>query len=127
MCAQKLGMLELRTQEMRADAQDIGRSITNYLSQSCNNSVSYMQEGVRRICQSWVESRRMQKDLDSSEFGPAWQASKKMGFDHALESFKQIADTAKALGYAEDAAKAVEHIAKFEEVFANPIEELDKY
>ena len=69
----------------------------------------------------------MQKDFDSSEFGPAWQAIKKSGFDHALESFKQIADKAKALGYAADAAKAEEQMAKFEEVFANPTEELKKY
>ena len=46
---------------------------------------------------------------------------------HALESFKQVADKARALGYAEDAAKAEEQIAKFEVFVANPIEELDKY
>ena len=125
--AQKLKFLELRAQEMRADASDIGRSITTYLCESSAMSVAYLQEGVRRIAKSWVESRRVNKDLDPAEFEAAWNQIKKSGFQHAIDSYKEFAAKFRALNKVADAETTEEQIAKFEEVFANPTEELEKY
>ena len=75
MSASKLTMLELRTQEQRGDDTDTGRDLTNYLTACASETVDYLCEGVKRRCQTWVETRKMNKDLDPSEFAAAWGKS----------------------------------------------------
>ena len=120
-------MIELREQEMRGGSSDVGRSITTYLMGAACQSSQYLKEGVRRIAQAWVESRRMHKDLESSEFQAAWNKIKVSGFSHAYESLQEMANKARALGFHEDCQKVEQQEAKFREVFENPTEELDQY
>jgi len=127
MCFEKVAFIELREQENRADSADVGRSITTYLMSYLDYSSTYLKEGVRRIAQTWVESRKMHKDLDSWEFQAAWEKIRKAGFEHAFESCAKMASQATALGFTEDATKMEDNLAKLHEVFENPTEQLHSY
>ena len=127
MTSTKLAMLELRSQEQRSDSSDVSRSVTNYLNSCAHESLEYLQEGLRRIAQSWVESRKMHKDLESSEFDAAWAKIKQTGFEHAFEQFATAASKARKLGYYDEATIKEAQVAKFHEVLKKPIEKLDQY
>ena len=96
--ATKLSFIELREQENRADSSDISRSITSYSMSYQDYSSTYLKEGVRRIAQAWVESRKVHKDLDSSECQTAWDKIRNAGFEHAFQSLSGMASQATLLG-----------------------------
>ena len=127
MVATKLSFIELREQENRADSSDVARSITTYLMSYQDYSCTYLKEGVRRIAQAWVESRKIHKDIDSSEFQTAWDKIRNSGFQHAIESLSEMATQATLHGLTEDTTKIVNNLTKLHEVQENPMEELHTY
>ena len=127
MSAEKLRMIELREQESRGDTSDSSRGITTYLLSCATETVAYLQEGVRRKAQSWVETRRMLKDLEPAELQAAWEKIREQGFSHAIAAKVEEAKKAKEYGYLKDATVADEQIAKFSQVQSNPTEVLEEY
>ena len=125
--ATKLAFIELREQEMRADKTDVARSITTYLMSCQDNSSTYLKEEVRRIAQAWVESRKIHKDIDSSQFHTVWNQIKASGFQHAIDSCTEMATEASAHGFTQDATKIGHIMAKFLEVRDNGTEQLQSY
>ena len=89
MAATKLGMIEFRQQTQRAADNDTGRDLTNYLVGCIEESVSYLVCGVVRRAKAWMETRRQAKDLDPSEYEPAWAKLKLEAFDHAKSSLQK--------------------------------------
>ena len=77
--------------------------------------------------QTWVETRKINKDLKEEELDPAWAKIKKEGFEHAFEQVKSWIATSKALGNKADAENAEEIEKKFQQVFDNPTEKLNLY
>ena len=118
----KLTSIELRAQEDRSDQMDSCRNITVYLNDFPNYSDEYLIEGVRRKAQSWVETRKMKKDMESSEFEAAWEHFRQQGFEHAYETQKGLAAQAREMGLFADAKKAEEKLKKFKKVFHSAAE-----
>ena len=77
--------------------------------------------------EAWVESRRIQKDVEEVEFLAAWEKVRKSGFEHAWDSLKEELAKARDMGYSRDAQVFEAQITKLRQVFANPTEELEKY
>jgi len=125
--ATKLSFLELREQENRADSTDIARSITTYLISCQDYSANYLKEGVRRIAQTWVESRKIHKDIDPSQFQTAWDSIKISGFQHAMDSLAEMATKATLNNLPQDSLQLNNNITKFGDVLANPTEQLQQY
>ena len=125
--ATKLSFIELREQEHRAGSSDTSRSITTYLMSCQNYSSTYLKEGVRRIAQAWVESRKIHKDIDSSQFQTAWDKIKNAGFTHALESLSEMATQATLHSLPEDNKHLCNIMSKFQDVLENPTEQLHEY
>ena len=110
--ATKLSFIDLREQENRADSSDTSRSITRYLMSCPNYSATYLKEGVRRIAQAWVESRKIHKDIESSKFQTAWDKIRNSGFQHAIESLSEMATQATLHGLTEDTTKICKQLDK---------------
>ena len=125
----KLTSIELRAQEDRSDQMDSCRNITVYLNDFQNYSDEYLIEGVRRKAKTWVETRKMKKDMESHEFESAWEHIRQQGFEHAYETQKSLAAQAKVMGLFADAKKAEARLKKFKKVFHNAAEvgNLEKY
>ena len=121
--ADKLAKIELRAQEDRGDESDSSRAITTYLLKHgdfCNED--YIKEGVRRLAKSWLESRKIQKDLPQRAFHAAWDGIRQQGFHHAYQHFQDVATKARTLGYFSDAGVAEEVEKKLRNVYADPAE-----
>ena len=118
----------VRTQEER-DQMDSCRYLTNFLNECTDRDVDYLIEGVRRLAQSWVENRKIAKDMESSEFEAAWETIRKEGFWHAFQTQKSLAEQARKLGLDQDVQKAEKTEKKLRNVFRKAIEvgQLDKY
>ena len=123
----KLSHLEKRKMEERADDMDTGRTLTNYLKEFCSCSVEYVQEGVRRQCQSWVESRKRNKDLEESEFGAAWEKIRDMAFVIAKVWFEEEILKAEKNNYTEDLVRNKELLKRLEHVRTHPVEKVEDY
>ena len=119
----------VRKQEKRGDQMDSCRNLTNFLNHSQDHDVDYLIEGVRRLAHSWVDSRKIAKDMESSEFEAAWETIRKEGFWHAFQTQKSLAEQARKLGLDQDVQKAEKTEKKFRNVFSKAIEvgQLDKY
>ena len=122
MIVSKLSRIELRAQENRGDQMDSCRNITVYLNDFQNHNLEYLIEGVRRQAQSWVESRRMNNDIDPNALEPAWEKIRQEGFSHAYETQKGLAAQAREMGLFADAKKAEERLKKFKKVFHSAAE-----
>ena len=122
MIVSKLSRIELRAQENRGDQMDSCRNITVYLNDFQNHNLEYLIEGVRRQAQSWVESRRMNNDIDPKALEPAWEKIRQEGFSHAYETQKGLAAQAREMGLFADAKKAEEKLKKFKKVFHSAAE-----
>ena len=119
----------VRKQEKRGDQMDSCRNLTVFLNDYQNYNADYLIEGVRRRAQSWVESRKIAKDMEPSEFEAAWEKIRKEGFSHAFFAQQGLADQARQLCLEADVAKVQRTIKKFKNVFRKPAEagQLDKY
>ena len=108
---------------------DSCRNLTNFLNHCQDHDVDYLIEGVRRLAQSWVENRKIAKDMESSEFEAAWETIRKEGFWHAFQTQKSLAEQARKLGLDQDVQKAEKTEKKLRNVFRKAIEvgQLDKY
>ena len=122
MSAGKLTNIELRAQEERGDQMDSCRNLTNFLNHFQDYSIDYLVEGVRRLAQSWVESRKIAPDMESSEFEAAWEKIRKEGFSHAFHAQQGLADQARQLCLEADVVKVQQTIKKFKNVFRKPTE-----
>ena len=121
--ADKLSKIELRAEENRGDESDSSRAITRYLLKHAEfSNESYLKEGVRRLAKSWLESRKIQKDLPQHEFHAAWDAIRREGFSHGYQHFQDVATKARTLGYTSDAQVAEEVYKKLLNVYADPAE-----
>jgi len=116
MSATKLSFLEFRTQEARGSQIDIGRDLTNYLQNSCDQSLEYLKVGVERRAKSWVETRKQLKDLDRMEWEATWTKLKQEAFDHAFANLEELKKTAEVMKIAKDVQYLNEGIAKLEEL-----------
>ena len=127
MCAEKLRVLERRVEEARGDFDDTGRNITTYLVGQVGASLDYLAEGVRRVCQSFVESRKINKDCSIEELESLWQKVKKNGFDHASAQLEAQEAESTAVSNIVGANKIFDHRVMLGQVFNQPTEKIDEY
>ena len=123
----KLSFLEKRHMDDRADEMDTGRSITNFLKECSSYGKEYLQEGVRRRCQSWVESRKKNKDMADEELGPAWTKIRKMGFLHAKLAVEVDIVNAEKHNYSQEKVAQKEVLQKLKWLENNPTEKVEDY
>ena len=116
MSASKLSMLEMRTQVARSSKVDTGRDLTNYLTQSYDQSESYLTVGLERRAKTWYDTRVALKDMKEEELEAAWGAIKVDAFAHALDSLEEIKKVNEVCKYEEDLAKVVQGIEKLEKL-----------